>query len=125
MAFRGEEVFKLVLGEARDYIAEARKNIKLPRVVLPLRKRFKGETGESFHFVMITVKSHSGLEIGPWLEKGIELQEKRGITIGYCFINEKGRLVRSKEFKVHILDRIVRIQLRYPELIRPGFKVHE
>ena len=64
-ALRGEEVFKLVLGEVRTYFAEARSNSKLPHVVLPLRGRFKGETGETVHFVVVTAKSNSVLEIGP------------------------------------------------------------
>ena len=40
-ALRGEEVFKLVLGEMRTYFAAARRNTKLSHVVLPLRGRFK------------------------------------------------------------------------------------
>ena len=64
---KGEDIFKLVLGETWDYLVEGRKTIKLPRVLLPLRGRFKGETGENFHFVVVTTKSCSGLEIGTWL----------------------------------------------------------
>ena len=47
-ALRGEEVFKLVLGEARNYMVGARDCLKLPHLVLPLRGKFKGKTGESF-----------------------------------------------------------------------------
>ena len=47
-ALRGEEVFKLVLGEARNYMVGARDGLKLPHLVLPLRGKFKGETGETF-----------------------------------------------------------------------------
>ena len=45
---RGEETLKLVLGETRDYLEEAENNYKLKHVVLPLRGRFKGESGEDF-----------------------------------------------------------------------------
>ena len=41
-ALIGEEVLKLVWGETRTHFAEARRNTKLPHVVLPLRGRFKG-----------------------------------------------------------------------------------
>ena len=44
-ALRGEEVFKLVLGEARDFMMEARNNRVHPRVILPLSGRFKEDTG--------------------------------------------------------------------------------
>lgn len=61
--FRDEEVFKLVLGEARTYFMEARGNTKFPHVVLPLRVGVKGEMGETFHFVVVTARSYSELEI--------------------------------------------------------------
>ena len=35
-----------MLGEVRTYFAEARSNSNLPHVVLPLRSRFKGKTGD-------------------------------------------------------------------------------
>ena len=40
-ALREEEVLKLVRGETRTYFAEARRNTKLPHVVLPLLHRYK------------------------------------------------------------------------------------
>ena len=53
---RGEETLKLVIGETRDYIDEAENHYKLKHIVLPLRGRFKGESGEGFHFVAVTTK---------------------------------------------------------------------
>ena len=44
---------------------------------------------------------------------------------GYFFATSKGRMMRSKDLEVDILDRIARIQQKYPELIRPGLEVHE
>ena len=79
-ALRGEEVFKLVLGEDRDFLLEGR-NIRVhPHVVLPLRGRFKGETGVTFHFVVVTARRNSGLAIGKWLERRITLRERRGVV---------------------------------------------
>ena len=69
----------------------ARSNSKLHHVVLPLRGRLKGETGETFHFVVVTAKSNSGLEIGPWIEMGIALRERRGVYQGYFFTTTKGK----------------------------------
>ena len=105
---KGTEVLKLVLGEVRDYFTEARKNVKLPKVVLPLQGRFKGETRESFHFVVVTAKTDSDLKIEFWLEREIVFQEKRRFTWGYFFTNEKGDMMRSKDLEVDIWDRITR-----------------
>ena len=125
MALRGEEVFKLVLGKARDFLLEARSNWAHSHVILPLRGKFKGETGESFHFVAVTAKINSGLAIGKWLERGIAFRERRGVIRGYFFTNNKGGRMKSKDLEVDILDRIAVIQRRYPDLIRPGVEVNE
>jgi len=124
-ALRGEEVFKLVLGEAKDFMMEARNNRVHPNVVLPLRGRFKGDTGESFHFVVVTARINSGLMIEKWLERGITFRERRGVVRGYFFANSKGGMIKSKDLEVDILDRIAIIQQGYPDLIRPGVEVHE
>ena len=44
---------------------------------------------------------------------------------GYFFATSKGRMMRSKDLEVDILDRIAMIQQEYPDLIRPGVEVHE
>ena len=59
------------------------------------------------------------------MERGISFREKRGDTIGSLFANMKGGMMRSKNPETDILDKIDRIQQRYPELIRPGLEVHE
>lgn len=109
-ALREEEVFKLVLSEARNYLPEGRNNRIHPHVVLPLRGRFKEETGENFHFVVVTARSNSRLSIGKWLERESAFRERRGVVQGYCFTNSKGGMVNVKDLEVDILDRIARIQ---------------
>ena len=74
---------------------------------------------------MLAAESNSGLEIGPWIERGIASRERRMVFQGYFFATSKGRMMRSKDLEVDILDRIARIQQKYPELIRPGLEVHE
>ena len=125
VALKEEEVCKLVLGEVRTYFVEARRNTKLPHVVLSLRGRFKGETGETFHFVVVTAKIISGLGIWYWMERGIASRKKQGLTQGCFFINSKGGIMRSRDLEVDILDRIAKIQQEHSDLIRPGVEVHE
>ena len=69
--------------ERQELILWRSENTKLSHVVLPLRERFKGETGGTFHFVVVTAKSGSGLKIGLWTERGIASQEKRSVTQGF------------------------------------------
>ena len=124
VALRGKKVFKLMLGKARDCMMEAKSNRTHPRLVLPLRGRFKEKIGKSFHFVVVTTRSNSGLEIGKWLERGITFHKRRGFVRGYFFTNSKGGMTRAKDLKVDILNRIARIQQSYPELIRSRLEVH-
>ena len=103
-------VFLAVLREeARTYFAEAKRNTTLSHVVLPLCGRFKRETGETFHFVVVTARSDSGLSVGSWMERGIASRKIRGLTQGYFFVSSSGGMMRSKDLEVDILDRITRI----------------
>ena len=115
-AMREEKMSKLVLGEVRSYFAEARRNSKFPHAVLPLRDRFKGQMGETLHFVLVTVKGDLGFEIGPWMERGIvswEIVESPNITSSLTLGEGGGR---SRDLEVDILYRIAREQQGQPAL---------
>ena len=67
-ALRGEEALKIVLGETKEYYKEGQAHGNHKHVILPLRASFKGESGESYHLVVVTTQSNSGLQIGPWIK---------------------------------------------------------
>ena len=75
--------------------------------------------------MVVTARSNSGLEIGRLLERGICFREKIGVTRGSFFANTKGKMIRSNDLEMDILDRIARIQQRHPELIQPRLEVHK
>ena len=125
VALRGEEVFKLVLGAVRDYYEEATNNKRFPHVVLPLKERFKKESEEIFHCVVASACTRSGLKIGPWVKRGIQLREERGLVRGFFFVGFHGRRLSNKDLENDILERIVQVQHSYPELIRGIVDVHE
>ena len=89
-------MFKLVLGEARNFLLEARSNRAPPRVILSLRGRFKGKKRESFHFVAVTAKRNSRLTIGKWLERGVAFRERKRVVRGYFFTNKKGGRMKDE-----------------------------
>ena len=41
-----------------------------------MRGIFKCETGENFHFIAVTSKSDSGLQIGVWIKRALSLKER-------------------------------------------------
>ena len=57
---RGDEPMKMVLGETRDCINESEIYHEYPHIFLPLRGRFKEETGEGCHFVTVSACTNSG-----------------------------------------------------------------
>ena len=94
-------------------------------MILPLRGIFKGESSESYHLVVVTVKSNSGLQIGPWIKRALEWRERRRTERGFLFVDESGRRATLKGFDGEILERIARVQSSFPELILSSVNVHE
>ena len=108
-ALRGKKVFKFNLSETRKFFLESMGNVKQPHIVLPLRGRFKDETGESFHFAAVTSKSNSGFQIGVRIERSISLKERKGVRNGYFFADSKGRKMNSRDLEPGILERIIEV----------------
>lgn len=86
---RGEDAFKIVLGEIRQYIVEAENHCNHKHVILSLRGRFKGETGESFYLLAVTAKIDLDFMIGASLKRSILLKEKTVVTRGFLFVDKK------------------------------------
>ena len=77
-------------------------------MILPLRGRFKGETGESFHFLAMTSKTDSGLMIGAWLKRSFFKGRKKYITRAFLFVDEQGKRMKLRHLEPFELDRTAR-----------------
>ena len=115
----------MILRKVRNVFEEARYHHKRPHVVLPLLGRFKGETGETYHMIVVSGETNSGLKIGKWVKIGLKLKERSGLVRRYYFTDKKGRKLEAGDMEPDILDRTERVQTRYPELIRTSIDVHE
>ena len=114
VGLRGEETLELVLGETHDYIHESKNHRTYKHVDLPFRGRFKGGSGENFHFVAFTTRTDSDLCIGPWVRRALDLKENRNLIRGFFFVNNKGKILFFKGMEVDILYRIAAIQSKHP-----------
>ena len=94
---RGEETMKLVLGEICDHLDESENRRTYKHVVLPLRGRFNGESGGKIHFVAVTTRTNSGLCIGSWVRRALDLKEKRNIIRCFFFVDNKGKKLALKD----------------------------
>ena len=96
-----------------------------PHVIVPLRGRFKGETGELFHLLVLSSVTRSSLAPRRWIEALVQIRKRQGLTSGPAFCDNAGNLIKSKIYEVIILDAIELIQIRKPSLVGTEVKVHE
>jgi len=94
-------------------------------VILPLRGRFKGETGESFHFLAVTTETDSRLKIGCWLKRLLLFKEERGVTRDFLFVDWNEKRTKLGNLELFVLDRITRVKSSFTEMIRESVDVHE
>ena len=70
---------------------------ELPEICICLIGKFKGETGERYHSIVLANTSQSGLETRWWVEKLIEVCESEGRTTGYAFADQLGQELEAAE----------------------------
>ena len=92
------------MGESREFLEEGEVNGKHSHVVLLLRGRFKGENGEGFHLVVVSVRTDSGLQLKPWLCRSISWKVNRGLFRGFLFVDDKGEEYLLRILKMKFLE---------------------
>ena len=70
----------------------------LPEVCICLMGKFKGETGERYHSIILANRSSSGLEFRWWLEQLMEVCSAEGRASGYAFNEPDGSSPPSGEY---------------------------
>jgi hypothetical protein len=121
---RGEEIVLGDLGGMNDHWEEAL-NDKTPHVPMALLGRFKGETGEQYHFIPLAPVTASGIEVEYWMSAVRRWYKAKGIDKGPIFRNPSGKRVRAGYWAQAILSRFQMIQLSRPDLISDGVNVTE
>ena len=132
-SLRGYEGFYLDLAATRAHIHEGengvvpanltRKRIlieeelgQLPSVCICLIGKFKGETGERYHSVVLANRSLSGLETRWWIERLLEVCDAEGRSSGFVFSGGDGSPPDSAEFNALFRQYLCRMQQDYSEL---------
>ena len=132
-SLRGHEGMFLDLASTRKYISKGRhgevprgvltKKIlteqecsNLPEVCICLVGKFKGETGERHHSIVLANESSSGLQTRWWIEKLIDVCESEGRVAGYAFDTELGPAFDSAEANALVRQYLREIQVENPEL---------
>ena len=126
LGLRGEEIMKMDGQFAREKLASGKENKEYPHVVVPLRGRFKGETGDRRHLMVMAWTTKSGLECGRWFERHLaDLDVVGNSRMGYLFSDGKGRPQKASEYDEDFCDRLERARVAQPSLFDPGIDIRE
>jgi hypothetical protein len=115
-ALRGEEITKIELGGVRKYFVDGGTSAT-PHVMFTLVGRFKGEQGERHHMMPFDAITGSGLEVRKWVERLIQVKEKRCVVTGFMFTRQDRSRAKSSDFEMDIADRLIWVQNHYPGVI--------
>jgi hypothetical protein len=121
---RGEEIVLGDLGGMNDHWEEALRD-KTPHIPIALLGRFKGETGEQYHYMPLALVTASGIRIEFWMSAVRTLYASKGIAQGPLFRDRLGKRVRAGYWAQAILSRFQRIQEERPDIIPPSVLVTE
>lgn len=95
----------------------------LPQVCVCLLGKFKGETGERYHSIIVANESTSGLRPRFWLEKLMEVCHDEGRTSGYAFNNSDGSRPSPTEYNATVRQYFQAIQEEEDDLLDPNIDV--
>jgi hypothetical protein len=120
-SLRGNEGMKLDIGALMSHWDEGRiENIKPsqhkykmpPHVLIPLRGRFKGETGERCHLLPLVDITKSGINVQQSLSLLLEARKIFGMqNRGWAFVDEKKEKLTFQKMNDIFFDCLERIQL--------------
>jgi hypothetical protein len=91
---------------------------RLPSDCICLLGKFKGETGERYHSIVLanTTTTTSGIETRWWVEPLLMVCEEEGRTLGFAFYESDGSPPNSTEYNALFCRYLCCIQQDYPEV---------
>lgn len=124
-SFRGHEVFLVDLFGLLKYSSMDLCEDGIRYVIIPLLGRFKNEEGERYHLTPLAYTTNSGIPIGLWTSRLVEVKQRHSQTHGPAFSDRYGSLIDPRWLEMEIMDRLHVIQSSYPDLIMQDINVYE
>jgi hypothetical protein len=94
-SFRGNEVFHTDLHGLLKYNSSPLVEGGHRYVLIPLLGRFKNEDGEHYHLAPLAFESASGIKIGLWVGRLVDLKKSQLLRKGPAFSNKDGTRLPS------------------------------
>ena len=124
-SLRGSEGFMIERSDLIRHIGRGKLNVTSPHVVVPLLGRFKGETGERSHLLILANTTSSGLQLRTWVERMVGLLERTGQTnVGPAICDKEGELLPSYLVDLEFKAQIEKVQKQRPDLIEESVDVN-
>lgn len=120
---RGEETVKAVLEGTRSLFRTSKEHILYPHSTLVLAGRFKGDTVDRKHHVVIAYDTRSGLTPGGWMERLLEIETSMGRSAGFLLVSNEGIPLRCRDFEEGFVDKLMEVRDGRPDLFEPGLDV--
>ena len=93
---------------------------RLPFVTVCLLGKFKGETGERYHSIILASNTVSGIEVRWWMEQVLMVCASEGRSTGYVFAGTDGSPPESSEYNALFRQYLRRIQFEGEESFPPS-----
>jgi len=124
-SFRGNEVFLTDLFGLAKYSRMSLNENGTRYVIIPLLGRFKTEEGEQYHLTPLAYQTNSGIKIGSWVERLVDVKDRHGQSHGPAFSDRRGKVLNPHWLEMEILNRLQEIQNQGGDLIPKEVNVHE
>jgi len=124
-SFRGNEVFLTDLYGLAKYSRTPLLENGTRYVIIPLLGRFKTEDGEQYHLTPLAYQTNSGIRIGVWVERLVQVKNSHRQTHGPAFSDRRGRPLNSHWMEMELLERLQEVQNTRDDLIPREVNVHE
>jgi hypothetical protein len=117
-ALRGEEIIRVDVGQMRLHWIESTSHEDAPHIPLMLSGRFKREVGEKLFCQPLAMESKSGVKIGRWFWRALEMLAAQNITSGPMF-RVRGKTVGSvrrattADLNPNLIDLLERVRKRW------------
>jgi len=94
-------------------------------VIIPLLGRFKNEDGEKYHLTPLAYCTASGLPIGTWVSRLVEVKQEQNLSKGPALCDKWGTRLSPQWLEIEILNRPHIIQGTNRDLISKEVNVYE
>jgi hypothetical protein len=122
---QGEEIMNTdVLGFLK-YLDVGAADMTNPHVIVPLIGRLKGETGETYHMMILARVTSSGVMAGRWADRlGQSLIRCRRRN-GFMFVDVKNNQAKIGQYDDEFTKRLTRVKMLNPHLFERGLNIVE